>query len=166
MEEIREEMKIEGTSRETVKAENHVWLMDVEFCNGDKITVSGNDISIIERFESAGEELEALAEEMDKKETEDTPSREKIAMRREFSDRATLIMDSVFGDGATHKYFGDIFEAIPGFCPDLECFMDFWNSLIPVIERLSQHKVKLEKLASKKRMDKYKPQDHKKPGGK
>lgn len=39
---------------------------------------------------------------------------------------------------------------------------DFWDSLIPVIERLSEHKIKLEKLASKKRMAKYQPQDHKK----
>lgn len=50
MEEVREEMKIGGTNRETMKAENRVLLMDVEFCNGEKITVSGNDISIIERF--------------------------------------------------------------------------------------------------------------------
>lgn len=44
----------------------------------------------------------------------------------------------------------------------MECFFDFWDSLIPVIERLSEHKIKLEKLASKKRMAKYQPQDHKK----
>lgn len=166
MGEIREEMKIEGANREIVKAENRVWLMDVEFCNGDKITVSGNDISIIERFEAAGEDLEALANEMDKKDTEDMPRREKIAMRREFSEKATIIMDGVFGEGTTHKYFGDVYEVIPDFCPDLECFMDFWDSLIPVIERLSEHKIKLEKLASKKRMEKYQPQDHKKPGSK
>lgn len=166
MEEVREEMKIGGTNRETMKAENHVWLMDVEFCNGEKITVSGNDISIIERFEAAGEELEALADVMEKREAEEKTAKEKIAERREFSEKAAEIMDGVFGEGTTRKYFGDVYEAIPDFCPDVECFMDFWDSLIPVIERLSDHKVKLEKLASKQRMDKYVPQDHKKPSAK
>ncbi len=166
MEEVREAMKIGGTNRETMKAENRVWLMDVEFCNGEKITVSGNDISIIERFEVAGEELEALADDMEKRETEEKTAKEKIAERREFSEKAAEIMDGVFGEGTTRKYFGDVYEAIPDFCPDVECFMDFWDSLIPVIERLSDHKVKLEKLASKQRMDKYVPQDHKKPSAK
>lgn len=166
MDKVREEMKIGGTNRETMKAENRVWLMDVEFCNGEKITVSGNDISIIERFEAAGEELEALADDMEKKETEEKTAKEKIAERREFSEKASEIMDGVFGEGTTRKYFGDVYEAIPDFCPDVECFMDFWDSLIPVIERLSDHKVKLEKLASKQRMDKYVPQDHKKPSTK
>ena len=94
---------------------------------------------------------------------EGMPSSEKIAVRREFSEKATAIMDGVFGEGTTRKYFGDIYAVIPDFCPDLECFLDFWDSLIPVIERLSDHKVKLEKLASKQRMSKYQPQDHKKP---
>ena len=166
MEEVREAMKIGGTNRETMKAENRVWLMDVEFCNGEKITVSGNDISIIERFEVAGEELEALADDMEKRETEEKTAKEKIAERREFSEKAAESMDGVVGEGTTRKYFGDVYEAIPDFCPDVECFMDFWDSLIPVIERLSDHKVKLEKLASKQRMDKYVPQDHKKPSAK
>lgn len=166
MAEIKEELKLDGVSRESMKAENHVWLMDVEFCNSDKITVSGNDISIIERFESAGEELEALADEMEKKDAEDGSYKEKIAVRREFSEKAAAIMDSVFGEGTTRKYFGDVYDVIPDFCPDLECFLDFWNSLIPIIERLSDHKVKLEKLASKQRMAKYQPQDHKRKGAK
>lgn len=166
MEEVREAMKIGGTNRETMKAENRVWLMDVKFCNGEKITVSGNDISIIERFEAAGEELEVLADDMEKRETEEKTAKEKIAERREFSEKAAEIMDGVFGEGTTRKYFGDVYEAIPDFCPDVECFMDFWDSLIPVIEKLSDHKVKLEKLASKQRIDKYVPQDHKKPSAK
>ncbi len=163
MAEIKEDVKLEEVSRERMKAENHVWLMDVEFCNGEKVTVSGNDISIIERFGAAGEELEALADEMEKKDTEDGSYQERIAVRREFSEKASAIMDSVFGDGTTRKYFGDVYAVIPDFCPDLECFLDFWDSLIPVIERLSDHKVKLEKLASKQRMAKYMPQDHKPP---
>lgn len=160
---INEETQVDGTNREAVQVENRVWIMDVRFGNGEKIAVSGNDISIIERFEVAGEDLEALADDLEKKESEEKSAKEKIAQRREFSEKAAEIMDNVFGKGTTRKYFGDVYEAIPDFCPDVECFMDYWDSLIPVIERLSDHKVKLEKLASRRRMEKYQPQDHKKP---
>lgn len=163
---INEEVQMDVKNREAMQVENRVLLMDVKFCNGEKITVSGNDISIIERFEIAGEELEALADDLEKKEFEGKSAKEKIAQRREFSEKAAEIMDNVFGKGTTRKYFGDVYEAIPDFCPDVECFMDYWDSLIPVIERLSDHKVNLEKLASRRRMGKYQPQDHKKPGSK
>lgn len=163
---INEEVQMDVKNREAMQVENRVLLMDVKFCNGEKITVSGNDISIIERFEIAGEELEALADDLEKKEFEGKSAKEKIAQRREFSEKAAEIMDNVFGKGTTRKYFGDVYEAIPDFCPDVECFMDYWDSLIPVIERLSDHKVNLEKLASRRRTGKYQPQDHKKPGSK
>lgn len=163
---INGEVQMDVKNREAMQVENRVWIMDVKFCNGEKITVSGNDISIIERFEVAREELEALADDLEKKESEGKSAKEKIAQRREFSEKAAEIMDNVFGKGTTRKYFGDIYESIPDFCPDVECFMDYWNSLIPVIERLSDHKVNLEKLASRRRMGKYQPQDHKKPGSK
>lgn len=160
-----EEMKIENNKTDEMKAENRVWLTKVTFSGGDSIIVSGNDISIIDRFLSAGEELEALADEMDKSsnDIDEKDYKKVIGERKYFSERATEIMDGVFGEGATRKFFGDVYEVIPNFQPDLECFMDFWDSLIPVIERLSEHKVKLEKLASKKRMAKYQPQDYKKP---
>lgn len=154
--------------RESIKAENRVMLMDVEFCNGDKITVSGNDISIIDRFIDAGERLEALVDEMEQKEKEisEKDYRKKIEERKYFSDNAAEIMDGVFGKDTTRKFFGDVYKEIPNFQPDYECFMDFWDALAPVIEKLSNHKVKLEKMASRKRMEKYRPQDHEKPGTK
>ena len=160
-----EEMKIENSKNDEMKAENRVWLTKVTFSNGDFITVSGNDISIIDRFLSAGEQLEALADEMEKKDAEidEKDYRKAIEERKHFSEKATEIMDGVFGEETTRKFFGDVYEVIPNFQPDLECFLDFWDSLIPVIERLSEHKIKLEKLASKHRMEKYQPQDHKKP---
>jgi len=150
---------------EEIKAENHVWLTKVTFSGGESITVSGNDISIFDRFVAAGEELEALADEMEKSESnsEERDIKESIEERKHFSEKATEIMDGVFGEGATRKFFGDVYAAIPNFQPDLEAFVDFWNALIPVAERLVDHKVKLEKLASKKRMSKYQPQDHQKP---
>jgi hypothetical protein len=163
-----EEMKIENGKNDEMKVENRVWLTKVTFSNGDFIVVSGNDISIFDRFRVAGDELTALAEEMEKKESEsgEMDYKKEIEERKYFSEKATAIMDGVFGEGTTRKFFGDVYAVIPNFQPDLECFMDFWDSLIPVIERLSEHKIKLEKLASKQRMAKYQPQDHKRKGAK
>lgn len=161
-----EEVKIEKTEAEEMRIENRVQLTKVYVGGGDDfIVVSGNDISIIDRFLAAGEELEALAAELDKKESEVSESdyKKEMDIRREFSEKATAIMDGVFGEGTTQKFFGDVYAVIPNFQPDAECFLDFWDKLIPVIERLSEHKIKLEKLASKQRMAKYQPQDHKKP---
>lgn len=161
-----EEMKIEKTEPEEMRIDNRVTLTKVYVGSGDDyIVVSGNDIAIIDRFLAAGEELEALAAELDKKESEsgENDHKKEMEIRREFSEKATAIMDGVFGDGTTRKFFGDVYAVIPNFQPDAECFIDFWDSLIPVIERLSEHKIKLEKLASKQRMAKYQPQDHKKP---
>lgn len=161
-----EEVKIEKTKAEEMRIDNRVTLTKVYVGGGDDfIVVSGNDISIIDRFLVAGEELEALAADLDKKEYEtgENNRKKEMEIRREFSEKATEIMDGVFGKGTTKKFFGDVYEVIPNFQPDLECFLDFWDSLIPVIERLSEHKVKLEKLASKQRMSKYQPQDYKKP---
>lgn len=160
-----EEIRIEK-SQEEMRIDNRVTLTKVYVGSGDDhIVVSGNDISIIDRFLAAGDELEALGAELDRKEAEigEGGHKEEMELHREFSERAAGIMDGVFGEGTTCKFFGDVYEAIPNFQPDLECFLDFWDSLIPVIERLSEHKVRLERLASKKRMSKYQPQDYKKP---
>ena len=167
MVEIKEEVKNKNTTTEEIRIDNRVMLTKVYVGGGDDyIVVSGNDISIIDRFLAAGEELEILSEELDKKESnigEDDHKKE-MEIRLEFSKKAAKIMDDVFGDGTTRKFFGDVYDVIPNFQPDAECFIDFWDSLIPVIERLSEHKVKLEKMASKQRMAKYVPQDHKRPG--
>lgn len=161
-----EEIKIEKNEEE-MRIDNRVQLTKVYVGGGDDfIVVSGNDISIIDRFLAAGSQLETLAKEMEKSEVDEKDYEKQIDERKRFSDKATEIMDGVFGDGTTRKFFGDVYAVIPNFQPDLECFLDFWDSLIPVIERLSEHKVKLEKLASKQRMAKYVTQDHKKKGQK
>lgn len=157
-----EEIKIEKNEAEEMRIDNRVQITKVYVGGGDDfIVVSGNDISIIDRFLAAGSQLETLASDMEKSETDENDYEKQMEERKRFSDRAAKIMDGVFGDGTTRKFFGDVYAVIPNFQPDLECFIDFWDSLIPVIERLSEHKVKLEKLASKKRMEKYQPQDHK-----
>lgn len=164
-----EELSIENTNTEKIRIENRVQLTKVYMGGSeDHIVISGNDISVIDRFLSAGEELEELAAELEKKEAkrDEKDYKKELEERKYFSEKAGEIMDGVFGNGTTRKFFGDVYEVIPNFQPDLECFMDFWDSLIPVIERLSEHKIKLEKLASRQRMSKYVPQDYKRKGTK
>lgn len=164
-----QEVKPECTNIEEMRIDNRVQITKVLLGGGDEyIMLSGNDISLIDRFVTAGDDLEALAEDLAKKEEEigEKDHKENAALRLEFSEKATEIMDSVLGSGATKKFFGDVFNIIPDFCPDVEAFMDFWDSLIPVIEKLSDHKVRLKELASRERMKKYQPQDHRRSGKK
>lgn len=163
MAEIKEtNLDAENDKIEVLKASNDVIITKVVFDNGSCIYVSGNDASIIMRFLKAGDELEELGKEEDKikEECSEKDYEENIDIRMNISKRASEIMDGVFGEGTTDKYFGDVTELIPTFIPDVECFLGYWDSFIPLIERMMGHK---EKLASKKRMAKYQPQDHKKP---
>ncbi|MCX4339996.1 MAG: hypothetical protein OSJ72_10165 [Lachnospiraceae bacterium] len=151
---------------EEMRIENRVMLTKVYVGSGNEfILLSGNDISMIDRFVAAGDDLEALVLDLEQKEKGigEKEHRKMAELRLEFSQKATEIMDGVLGSGSTRKFFSDVYESIPDFMPDIEAFMDFWDSLIPVIEKLSDHKVKLEKLASRRRMERYQPQDHKKP---
>jgi len=131
--------EIKNTNITEDRIENRVQLTKVYLGSGDDyIILSGNDISLFDKFLDAGNKIISLSEE------------------------AANVMNSVLGEGATRKFFRDVYKEIPDFLPDVECFLDFFDSLIPVIEKLTGHKEKLEKLASKRRMSKYKPQDYKK----
>lgn len=171
-----EEMKMENTEVEEIRIENRVTLTKVFFGKGnDYIVVSGNDASIYLKFVNARKQFLSLADNL---ENEELKIKEKykadeefseedeerlLALYREFSEKSEKIMDGVFGDGTTRKFWGDVYEVIPDFIPKVEAWMDYFDSLIPVAERLSDHSERLEKLSSMRRMNKYMPQDHKRP---
>ena len=95
-----EEVKIENenTKTEEIRIDNRVTLTKVYVGGGDDfIVISGNDISILDRFMAAGDELTALAEEMEKKESEsgEMDYKKEIEERKYFSEKATAIMDGV-----------------------------------------------------------------------
>lgn len=154
------------------RIENRVQLTKVYLGSGDDyIVLSGNDISIFDKFLAAGDNIISLSNAMEESikeiknkvtESDDqfSEASEIIGERKKFSEEAANIMDSVLGKDATKKFFGDVYKEIPDFLPDVECFLDFFDSLVPVIEKLSGHKEKLEKLANRQRMGKYKPQDY------
>lgn len=176
-----EEMKIESENSkiEEIRIDNRVTLTKVFFGKGDEfIVVSGNDASVYLKFVNARKQFLALADELEdeeikikekyKKDEEVSEEDEEklLILYRELSEKSEKIMDGVFGEGTTRKFWGDVYEAIPDFIPKVEAWMDYFDSLIPVAERLSDHSERLEKLSSMKRMSKYQPQDHKRKGAK
>lgn len=174
MEEIRKE------NIDEISINNRVHITHVHIGTGGYCAkLSGNDIAFFKKFDEAGNKIVELAESLDKKEAEiksnqkedageiiSTEFSESVKIRIEFSQEAGKIMDSVLGEGATRSFFHDVYEVNPDFCPDVECFEDFFDSLVPVVERLYSHKMKLEKMASMERMAKYQPRDYKRPAGK
>lgn len=175
-----EEIKVENENAKTeeIRINNRVTLTKVFFGTGDDfVVISGNDMSIVRRFLDARNKFASLADDLEAKETEimekykgeedgeisASDEDELYELYKTFADGAAKIIDGVFGEGKTRSFFGDVYEAIPDYIPSKESFEDFFDSLGPVINRLSEHKVKLEKLASEQRMAKYQPQDHKKP---
>lgn len=178
-----EEMKIEKTNEnmDEMRLENRVQLTKVYFGSDDNfIVVSGNDASIYLKFVSARTKFLALVDELDEKElairekykgkTDEEISDEDLELilllYKDLYTKSEKIMDGVFGDGTTRKFWGDVFSVIPDYVPATEAWMDYFDALIPVVERMSDHTAKLEKLASSKRMARYQPQDHKRKGSK
>lgn len=176
-----EEMKIEKTEVEEMRIDNHVRLTKVYFGSGDDfVVISGNDASIYLKFVNARKKFMSLADGLEEEELRirdkysgkedveisDEDEEKFLGLYKKLSDEATKIMDGVFGEGTTRKFWKDVYDVIPDYIPKIEAWMDYFDSLIPVVEKLSDHSQRLEKLSSMKRMGKYQPQDHKRKGAK
>ena len=83
-----------------------------------------------------------------------------------FSKEAVAVVDGILGEGAVKKHFRSIYEEIPEFLPDADCFIAFLEELTPIMEKLFDRKLERQQKASKDRMAKYQPQDHKRKGAK
>lgn len=59
----------------------------------------------------------------------------------EFSEKAIKIIDNIFGEGTLKKYFRQLYEEIPEFLPDAECFADFFKKISLVMETLFNRKM-------------------------
>lgn len=176
-----EEMKIENAEIEEIWLENRVLLTRVYFGRGDEfVTISGNDASIYLKFIRARRRFMELANDLDDKESairekykgkantemSDEDDEKILELYRDLYGESKSIMDGVFGEGATERFWSDVFEVIPDFVPKTEAWEDYFDSLVPVMNKLFEHEKRLEKLSSMKRMGKYQPQDHKRKGTK
>lgn len=148
--------------------------------SGDYITVSADSPTFFDGFAAGYKNIADLAdsipgklEEIENKYKgkEDFPSvmdkaLEISSVNVGFSKEAAGIIDGIFGADTVKKYFRDVYEEIPDFLPDADCIISFFEQITPVIEKLFDRKVERQMAASKARMAKYQPQDHKRKGEK
>lgn len=163
---------------ETIKIGEHsAKLTKLELnSNGDYVAISTDSAALFDDFVNGYKKIADLSDEIPKnikkieeqyKESEGFASdmQMAVAISKEnvgFSLEATKIVDSIFGDGTVKKYFRNIYDEVPDFLPDSDCFFEFFEKITPVMEKLFDRKMKESEKLSKKRMAKYQPQDYKK----
>lgn len=167
-----EKIKLNDSSVKLIKIELNKY--------GDYVAVSADDSMLLDRFVAGYKKIVDMSE--------DTPRKiEEVEKRYEgkedfsatmdktleisrinvgFSKEATEIVDGIFGEGTIRKYFRDIFEEIPQFLPDADCFIEFLEEITPELEKLFGRKVEERNKKSRERMAKYQPQNREKPGSK
>ena len=145
---------------------------------GDYILIAGDSTEIYDKFvagykqllaaaDGIAEQIRQIEEKYEGKEDMNSVMDKVTEISKVnvgFSNLAVQIIDNIFGEGTVRKHFRDVYEDIPDFLPDAGCITDFFEKLIPVMEKIFDRKIKKDELARKQRMEKYKPQDHKKPG--
>ncbi len=166
-----ENVKIEGRASGLLKIELNE--------QGEYIVVSADNTSLFDKFVSGfkyitdlAEKIHAALDQIEKKyeERDDfaavmEKTQEMSCENVKFSTEAVQMIDSLFGPDTVRKYFRDEYAEIPDFLPDADGILDFFEQIIPVMEALFKRKVERQRQAGKARMSKYKPQDHKKKGG-
>lgn len=143
--------------------------------HGDKIEISADNVSLFDKFANGYEKIVKIADEMPGKletvekefeEKEDSDIPKAVSMSRvrvDFCEKAIGIIDEIFGEGTAKKSFRDGYEAMPDFLPDEDMFIAFFEKMTPIMEDIFNRKMERQEKASKARMAKYQPQDHKKP---
>ena len=143
--------------------------------HGDKIFVSSEDSALFDNYvkcfdfivkqsKSKQAEIEEIEKKYDGKEDIESEIEMVVELSRvnvDFANAGIKEIDGIFGDGTVRKYFRDHYEKIESFLPGVDCFMDFFDQMSPVMEHLFGKVVKDREKASKARMAKYQPQDHK-----
>lgn len=146
--------------------------------HGDKIQISADDASLFDKFangydkivkmaDEMPDKLEAVEKEFEKKEDSDIPKAVSISrVRVDFCEKAIGIIDDIFGKETAKKSFRDDYERNPDFLPDEDLFIAFFEKMTPIMEDVFNRKMERQEKASKARMAKYQPQDHKGKGAK
>ena len=160
------ELKLDGAEADEITLNKH----------GDKIEISGNDAALFDKFANGYDKIVKMADEMPgrleavEKETADKDDITKAVaisrVRVDFCEKAIGIIDEIFGEGTAKKSFRDYYESIPDFLPDEDLFIAFFEKFTPIMEDIFDRKIKRQEKASKARMAKYQPQDHKRKGSK
>jgi len=146
--------------------------------HGDKIEISADNASLFDRFangystianmaDEITDRIESIEKEFAEKEDSDILKAVTVSkVRVEFCEKAIGIIDDIFGKGTAKKSFRDGYESIPDFLPDEDMFIMFFEKMTPIMEDIFNRKMERQEKASKARMAKYVPQDHKRKGAK
>ena len=158
---------------DNLKVKCNVGLLKIDLNDsGDYTVVSVDDETFFERFSEyyknileKADDLDKRYAELDEKYKDDNSEQavQKMKERRKFSEYSAQLIDSVFGKDTVKKYFKEIYDEIPDFVPSAECVLSFLEQVTPGIEKLFNKTIIDRDKASRERMAKYKPQDHKKP---
>ena len=158
--------------------ETNVNLAKIELnSQGDYVVVSTDDPTLLDRFvdgykrivelsNSIPAKLEEIEKQYEGKEDYISIMEKTVAMSRVnvgFSEEAVTVVNGIFNDDIVKKHFRSVYEEIPDFLPDADCFITMLEKMIPIMEKIFGQKIKRLEKSSKDRMAKYKPQDHKKP---
>lgn len=145
--------------------------------DGEYIAISADDTSMFDRFAAGILHIAEMSDETAKKIDEIEKQYEGqdgfkedmgkvIALARanvNFSEDAVKTINGIFGEDTVRKVFSSAYKEIPDFMPSVSLITDFLEQITPYMEKLFNRKLSVQKMISKERMDRYKPQDHKKP---
>lgn len=135
-----------------MRKESNLGLYKIELNNmGDYIEISTADTGLFDRFvetymqiASAAKDLPRRYREIDKVRVipgHESRTVEKIRAKVKFCEESAERIDLVFGQETLRKYFREHYEKIPDFMPGTECLIDFFENMVPVLEKLFGRKV-------------------------
>lgn len=149
-----------------MEKESGVGLFKIELNNqGDYIEIPTTDTGVFDRFVETYRQIVNSARELSGRYREIDEARvlpghenktvEKIRANVRFYEESVEKIDHVFGQGTLKKYFREHYEKIPDFIPGTECFIDFFERMVPVLENLFGRKVDERDRKAVKSMSQY-----------
>lgn len=131
--------------------ENNARIFKIELNKvGDYIDISTTDIELFDRFVAGYRQIADMAEGLSQKYKEieqryDRPCTEKTVeiarVNVGFSEAAIKIVDDILGNDTIKKYFNKLYEEVTDFMPGAECFIDFYDQMLPILEKLFDRRV-------------------------
>lgn len=141
-------------------------LYKIELNNmGDYIEISTADTGLFDRFVETYRQIVSAAKELPRRYRaiekvrvipgHENKTVEKIRANVRFYEESAEKIDLVFGQGTLKKYFREHYEKIPDFMPGTEYFIDFFEQMAPVLEKLFGRKVDERDRKAVKSMTQY-----------
>lgn len=146
--------------------ESNLALYKIELNNmGDYIEISTADTGLFDSFVETYRKIVNAAKDLPRRYREiekvriipghENKTVEKARAHVRFCEESAEKIDLVFGQGTLKKYFREHYEKIPDFMPGTECFIDFFEQMVPVLERLFGRKVNERDKKAVKSMTQY-----------